>query len=99
MDDFEAVAQLIILISKYYEYIRVVYMGQFEVITVKVPSELKKQMKQVDVNWSQYIRECVQEKITEQKMRKASAKLDAIRKRSKPVTNEEILSWIKEGRE
>jgi len=74
-------------------------MKQVEVITVKVPSELKKQMKQVDVNWSQYIRECVQKKINEQKRRAASQRLDEIRKRSKPTSNEEIVSWIREDRE
>jgi post-segregation antitoxin (ccd killing protein) len=74
-------------------------MEQVEVITVKVPSELKKQMKQVDVNWSQYIRECVQKKINEQKRRAASQRLDEIRKRSKPTSNEEIVSWIREDRE
>jgi post-segregation antitoxin (ccd killing protein) len=74
-------------------------MDQVEVITVKVPSELKKQMKQVDVNWSQYIRECVQKKINEQKRRVASQRLDEIRKRSKPTSNEEIVSWIRQDRE
>jgi post-segregation antitoxin (ccd killing protein) len=74
-------------------------MEQVEVITVKVPSELKKQMKQVDVNWSQYIRECVQKKINEQKRRVASQRLDEIRKRSKPTSNEEIVSWIRQDRE
>ncbi len=74
-------------------------MEQAEVITIKVPGEMKKQMKQIDVNWSQYIRECIQKKVDEQKRRAASAKLDEIRKRAKPVTEEELLSWIREGRE
>ncbi len=74
-------------------------MEQAEVITIKVPAEMKKQMKQIDVNWSQYIRECIQKKVDEQKRRAASAKLDEIRKRAKPVTEEELLSWIREGRE
>jgi hypothetical protein len=74
-------------------------MEHVDVITVKVPSELKKEMKQIKVNWSQYIRECVQRKIDEQKMRAASARLDEIRKRSKPVSEEEVLAWIREGRE
>ena len=74
-------------------------MSQTNIITVKVPNELKKKMKQVDVNWSQYIRECVQKKIDEQKMKEASAKLDEIRMRAKPVSEEELLSWIQEGRE
>lgn len=74
-------------------------MSQTNIITVKVPNELKKKMTQVDINWSQYIRECVQKKIDEQKMKEASAKLDEIRMRAKPVSEEELLSWIQEGRE
>ncbi len=69
------------------------------VITVKVPNELKKKMKQVKVNWSQYIRDCVQKKIDQQDMIVASAKLDEIRKRTKPTSTEEIVSWIREDRE
>ena len=83
----------------YRAYIPGCCMGQVNVITVKVPAELKKEMKQVKVNWSEYIRECVQKKIKEQKMRAASAKLDEIRARAKPVSEEELLSWIREGRE
>ncbi len=71
---------------------------QVVVITVRVPKALKNDMQKIDVNWSQYIRECLQNKINEQKKREAFDKLDEIRKRSKPVTNEEILSWIREGR-
>jgi len=74
-------------------------MEQTEVITVKVPRELKKKMKQVDINWSEYIRECVKKKINQEKMKAASKKLDEIRKRTKPVSEEELLSWIREGRE
>ena len=69
------------------------------VITVKVPEDLKKQMNQVNINWSEYIRDCVQKKIDEQKMKQASARLDQIRLRAKPVSDDELLSWIKEGRE
>lgn len=74
-------------------------MAQINVITVKVPSELKRKMKQVKINWSEYIRECVQKKIDEQKMKEASAKLDEIRMRARPVSEEELLTWIREGRE
>ena len=74
-------------------------MGQINVITVKVPSELKKQMKQVKVNWSEYIRDSIQRKIEEQRLKAASAKIDEIRTRAKPVPTEEIVSWIREDRE
>jgi len=69
------------------------------VITVKIPKEMKKKMKQIDVNWSEYIRDCVQKKINQEKMKAAFEKLDEIRKRSKPTSNEEIVSWIREDRE
>ena len=74
-------------------------MEQANVITVRVSGELKKKMKQVKVNWSEYIRECVQKKIDEQKLRAASEKLDEIRKRTKTTSTEEIVSWIREDRE
>jgi hypothetical protein len=75
------------------------YMEEPNVITVKVPNELKKKMRQVKVNWSQYIRDCVQKKIDQQDRILASAKLDEIRKRTKPTSTEEIISWIREDRE
>jgi post-segregation antitoxin (ccd killing protein) len=38
-------------------------MSQVNVITVKSPSELKKKMKQIKVNWSEYIRDSIQNKM------------------------------------
>jgi hypothetical protein len=74
-------------------------MEQVEVITIKVPKELKNKMKQLHINWSEYIRQCVQNKIDLEKRKTASEKLDEIRKRAAPVSEEELLSWIREGRE
>lgn len=74
-------------------------MGKVNVITVKVPIELKKKMKQVKVNWSAYIRSSIQKKIEEQRLKDASAKLDEVRKRAKLVPTEELVSWIREYRE
>lgn len=74
-------------------------MSKVNVITVKVSAELKKKMKQVKVNWSEYIRSAVQKKIEEQRLKEASAKLDEVRMRSKQVSTEELVSWIREDRE
>lgn len=74
-------------------------MGQIDVITVKIPSELKKKMKQINLNWSEYIRQSIQKKIDEQKMKAASTKLDEVRARVKPVPTQELVSWIREDRE
>lgn len=69
------------------------------VITVKVTEKLKADMKTVDENWSEYIRQCIQKRIDQQRRQVASDALDEIRKRTKPVSNDELLSWIREGRE
>jgi hypothetical protein len=74
-------------------------MGQVNVITVKVPSDLKKKMKQIKMNWSEYIRDSIQKKINEQKMEAASAKLDKVRARTKLVPTKELVSWIRDDRE
>lgn len=87
------------LLGMYFVYILLVYMEQIDVITVKVPSELKKKMKQINVNWSEYIRESIKKKIEEQKLKAASVKLDEIRMRAKPVPTDELVSWIREDRE
>ena len=77
----------------------VIGVSQVNVITVKIPSELKKKMKQVKVNWSEYIRDSIQKKIDEQKLKVASARIDEVRNRAKPVPTEELVSWIREDRE
>jgi hypothetical protein len=74
-------------------------MGEVDVVTVKVPRELKKKMKQVDMNWSQFIRECIERKMDEQRIREASRRLDDIRGRGEQVPTKELVSWIREERE
>jgi hypothetical protein len=56
-------------------------------------------MKQVKVNWSEYIRDSIQKKIDEQKLKAASIKIDEVRNRTKPVPTEELVCWIREDRE
>jgi len=72
---------------------------QVDVITVKVPKELKAKMKQIDVNWSEYIRQCVQKKIDQEKRTAASDVLDEIRKTTKPTSTQEVVAWIREDRD
>ena len=74
-------------------------MEQVVVITVKVPLELEKMMKQVDVNWSEFIRQYIQKKIDQEKRKVASLTLDQIRKQTKNTSTDEIVSWIREDRE
>lgn len=80
-------------------YTQVIYMGDVDVVTVKVPRELKKKMKQLNINWSQFVRECIERKMDEQKISEASRRLDDIRGRGEQVPTKELTSWIREDRE
>lgn len=68
-------------------------------ISVKVPEEIKKLMKKVNVNWSEYLREVIESKIKMEIARDAARRLDEIRGRVKKVPIEEIIQWIREDRE
>jgi predicted DNA-binding protein len=41
-------------------------------VSIKVPVELKKRMKEVDVNWSEYLRSVIEAKVKEELAKKAS---------------------------
>jgi len=69
------------------------------VFTVKISEKLKKEMGEIDVNWSEYFLDCLQEKVDQHKIKAASDKIDEVRECSKPTFNKEILAWIREDRE
>lgn len=74
-------------------------LGKVSAVTVKVSGELKEKMRRVRVNWSEYIREAIQRKVEEQRVKAASVKIDEVRKRAKSVSTDELVSWIREDRE
>jgi len=74
-------------------------MTEKSVITIKIPLDLKKKMRQLKINWSEYIRNAIQKKLEEERKKIASVKLDEIRARSKPVATDELVAWIREYRE
>ena len=74
-------------------------MGRLVNVSVKVPEEIKKLMKRVNVNWSEYLRNVVEAKIRMEMAKDAVRKLDEIRRRAGEVPTEEIVRWIREDRE
>lgn len=56
-------------------------------------------MKEVDVNWSEYLRGVIEAKVRIEVAKEAARKLDKIRERSGKVSTEEIVRWIREDRE
>lgn len=70
------------------------------VITLRIPSELKTKMKRrSDINWSEVIREAIIKRIEMEERSEAIRKIDEIRQRVKPVKRGEIDKWLKEDRE
>ena len=74
-------------------------MGKLVNISVKVPEEVRKLMKEVNVNWSEYLRGVIEAKVKMEVAKKAARKLDEIREKSGKVSIEEIVRWVREDRE
>jgi len=74
-------------------------LGKLVNVSVKVPEEIKRLMKKVNVNWSEYLRDAVETKIRMEMAKDAVRKLDEIRRRAGRVSTEEIVRWIREDRE
>jgi len=74
-------------------------LGRLVNVSVKVPEEIRKLMRKVDVNWSEYLRETIETKIRVEMAKDAARKLDEIRERAGKVPTGELVRWIREDRE
>lgn len=68
-------------------------------VTVRVPDELKRQMEKVDVNWSDVLRDAIEERLLRMQREAAAKRMDQMaadihRRTGKYSTmSEEILRW------
>lgn len=69
-------------------------------ITVRVGEELKKRMREIRINWSEYIRDAIRERIEfEEKKRAAEKLLNDLREGRRKVPSGFINEVIREERE
>jgi hypothetical protein len=73
--------------------------GKLVNVTVKVPEELREQMRKVKIDWSEYLREAIREKVREEMAKEAAERLEAVRRRAKAVPTEVLVAWQREDRE
>lgn len=67
-------------------------------ITVRVPEEIKRQMKDLkNINWSEVVRQAIAEEIKRNKMKRASQTIEKLRAKSKIKWNS--VAVIREWRE
>ena len=69
-------------------------------ITIKVDEELKKKMKTVKINWSEYIREAIRQRIELEERKHAAEKLmESLKQRKHVAPKGFINKTIREMRE
>ncbi len=69
------------------------------VITIRIDKEVKKKMKALKgINWSQVIREAILKKIEVEERKEVLKKIDELTKSVKPVSEGELVRWIREDR-
>jgi hypothetical protein len=56
-----------------------------EVVSVRIPKELKEEMTKLDLDWAGYLRGVIEEKVKAERMRRASAVMDELREKTKGV--------------
>ncbi len=53
------------------------------IVTIRVPKEMKEEMKKIKINWSEYLRKVIEDKIRQVKREMASRKIDEIRSKTR----------------
>ena len=71
-----------------------------EVISIRIPRALKEEMKELDVDWAPFIRKTVEEKVKEERRRRAKKLMDESREKTKGVqfNSTEVIRSLREER-
>ena len=70
-----------------------------EVVSFRIPKELKKAMKEIEINWSEEIRKFIEAKVREYKRRKALEEMDAMLASLPKVKKGTAVSYVREDRD
>lgn len=70
-----------------------------EVASFRIPKELKKNMKEVDINWSEEIRKFIESKIKEYKRKKALKDIDAMLTNIPKIKKGTVEKYLREDRD
>ena len=69
-----------------------------EVVSVRIPKELKEEMSKLDLDWADYLRGAIEEKVKAEKMSRASSVMDELREKTKTVKFDTV-KVIREARD
>ena len=68
-----------------------------EVVSIRVPKDLKEEMSRLDLDWADYIRQAIEERVKAEKMRRACKVMDELREKTKGVKFDSV-KVIREAR-
>jgi hypothetical protein len=69
-----------------------------EVVSVRIPRELKEDMSKLDLDWADYVRRAIEKKVRAEKMRQASKVMDELREKTKAAKFDSVRV-IREARD
>jgi hypothetical protein len=69
-----------------------------EVVSVRIPKELKEEMSKLDLDWAAYLRAVIEEKVKTERMRRASRTMDELREKTRGVKFDSVKA-IREARD
>ena len=70
-----------------------------EVISIRIPRELKKGMREIDINWSDEIRRFIERRVREYRRRKALERIDRMLKDILETEKGTAKKYIREDRD
>ncbi len=82
---------IVILFSHIRKYYKRYYMA---IVSVKVPEDIKKKMKELDINWSEEIRNFIKKKIKEKILKEVREMLKGVK-----VSEDTSASIVREDRD
>ncbi len=74
-------------------------MGSTEVVSFRIPRELRERMKNVDVNWSEEIRKFIEAKVREHMRKRALEEIDSMLERLPAAERGTAAKYVREDRE
>lgn len=69
-----------------------------EVVSIRVPKELKEEMRRLDVNWAEYLRSSIEERVRLERIKRACREMDEVREKTVGVKFDSV-KVIREARE
>lgn len=74
-------------------------MSGMEVISFRIPKELKKSIKELEINWSEEVRRFIEDKVKEYKRKRALEEIDSMLKNVPPSEKGTASRYVREDRD